>query len=220
MVIARACRREDNRISLDTDPGRFKKMNVTRALIAISVLALLASPSGAQDKPQTPPAGQPPGGPPLPKPGPEHQMLKQDEGVWDASVEAFMAPGAPPNVSKGTETNRLTGGGLWLVSDFKSEFMGQPFEGHGITGWDPAKKKFVGTWVDSMTTSLSVAESTYDPSTKTVTGWMEGQDENGKAAKMKTTMQWKDPDTRVFTMFDTKDGKETPTLRITYTRKK
>ena len=196
-------------------------MNARNALIAVSVLALAAAPAVAQDKPQDKkPAQAPAGGPPAPKPGPEHQLLKQDEGSWDASVEVFMAPGAPPTASKGIETNKLTGSGLWLVSDFKSDLMGQPFEGHGVTGWDPAKKKFVGTWVDSMTTSVSVSESTYDPVAKTATGWMEGPDETGKTTKTKMVTEWKGPDSRVFTMYNTKDGKETPTLRITYTRKK
>lgn len=42
--------------------------------------------------------------PALPKPGPEHQLFQQDAGTWDATVETWMAPGAPPLVSKGTET--------------------------------------------------------------------------------------------------------------------
>ena len=35
-------------------------------------------------------------------------------------------------------------GGFWQLSAFKSEMMGQPFEGRGATGYDPAKKKYVG----------------------------------------------------------------------------
>ena len=89
----------------------------------------------------------------MPTPGPEHEMLKKDVGTWDATVEMFMAPGAPPAVSKGTETVTMLGG-FWQVGEFKSEMIGQPFEGQGITGYDPAKKKFVGTWVDTMSTGF------------------------------------------------------------------
>jgi hypothetical protein len=192
-------------------------MKWSRVWIAPAILMLaLGAVATAQDTP-----AQPAGGPPLPKPGPEHQILKQDEGTWDATVEMLAGPpGAPASTSKGVETNKLTGGGLWLVTDFKSEMMGQPFEGHGVTGWDPAKKKFVGTWVDSMTTTLTTMESTYDPAAKRITGWMEAPDETGKPTRTKLVTEYKDADTRVFTMYMVNDGKETPSMRITYKRRK
>jgi hypothetical protein len=197
-------------------------MDSKRVLIALAAAGLITGAATADDKSKekTTPAAAAQEVPPLPQPGPEHQVMKDDVGTWDATVEAFMAPEAPPAVSKGTETNRLTAGGLWLVSDFKSEFMGQPFEGHGVMGWDPAKKKYVGTWVDSMTTTVSQSESTYDAATKTFTGWMEGPDETGKTVKTKAVTQLQSPDSKVFTMYRTIEGKEVPTLRITYTRRK
>ena len=88
--------------------------------------------------------------PAMPKPGPEHAVLKDEAGSWDATVESFAAPGQPPMLSKGIETGTMVGG-FWLVSDFKSEMMGQPFLGHSTLGFDPAKKKYVSTWIDSMT---------------------------------------------------------------------
>jgi hypothetical protein len=151
-------------------------------------------------------------------------MLKKDVGTWDATVEILMMPpGTPPSPpSKGTETSTLGPGGLWVISDFKSEMMGAPFQGHGVMGWDPAKKKYVGTWVDSMTTSVAVTESTYDPASKSMTGWIEAPDHHtGKPTKMKAVTQYKDDDTRVFTMYMTgPDGKENPGMRITYKRRK
>ena len=46
------------------------------------------------------------GMPPMPKPGPEHAILKQDAGTWDATVEST-TPDGKPITSKGTETNTL-----------------------------------------------------------------------------------------------------------------
>lgn len=180
-------------------------------LCAVSVAALAAAPALAQE-----------GMPPTPKPGPEHQILQQDAGAWDATVEMWMAPGQPPAVSKGTETNTLCCGGLWLYTDFNSDMMGAPFQGHGVMGYDPAKKKYVGTWVDSMSVALSVMENTYDAATKTMTGFMEGPDPSGKMIKMKMVNEWKDAgETRVFTMsMPGPDAKDVPTMRITYKRKK
>jgi hypothetical protein len=164
-------------------------------------------------------AAQAPGMPPLPAPGPEHALLKGDVGVWDAAVEIFGGPA--PTTSKGSETNTLLGNGLWLITDFKGEMMGAPFQGHGTAGWDPAKKKYVGTWVDTMSTGVLLSEGTYDASTKTMTSWMEGPDMTGKVTKMRTVTEYKSPDSRVFTMYAPgPDGKEAQTMRITYTRRK
>ena len=187
-------------------------MTLTRvALAAVLGVAFLAGLAAAQQ-----------GAPPAPKPGPEHMVFKQDEGTWDAVVEMFMAPAAPPMTSKGAETNVMGCGGLCLISDFKGEMApGQPFHGHGTTAWDPAKKKYVGTWTDSMSTGIAMSEGTYDAAAKTMTGTMEGLDASGKVAKMKSVVEYKDADSRVFTMYMTgPDGKEVPGMRITYKKRK
>jgi len=192
-------------------------------VVACAVVLALAGLTMAQDKP----AGAPQM-PPLPKPGPEHAMFKEGAGTWDAKVESFMVPGAPPSVSSGVETARLFCRGLCLISDFKGSFvMGPPstpptvFEGHGTETYDKAKKRYVGSWTDSMSTGLMTSESTYDAATKTMTGWMEGPDMEGKVSKMKSTVIMKDPNTRVFSMYNVgADGKESLGMRITYTRRK
>jgi len=184
-------------------------MNASKTAVCALALALLGPAARIMAQAEPPP----------PKPGPEHAVLQKDVGTWDASVEIY-APGKPPAVSKGTETNSMLGG-LWLVTDFKSEMMGQPFQGHGTTGYDPNKKKYVNTWIDSMSTGLTVGEASYDPASKTLTGLMEGPDMTGKTVKMKQTTEWKDADTRIFTMFSPgPEGKEVPIMKITYKRRK
>jgi hypothetical protein len=158
--------------------------------------------------------------PPLPKPGPEHQLFKEDEGTWDAKVEVFPGPGAAPMVSKGVEINTVGCGGLCLITDFKGEVMpGQVFHGHGTAAYDPQKKKYVGSWTDSMSRGMAVSEATYDPATKRVTGAMEGADPSGKMVRSRTVVDYKGA-TRVFSIFNAgPDGKEAETMRITYTRR-
>ncbi len=175
-----------------------------KALAFLAVFACAAGPALAQM-------------PAMPQPGPEHEMLKKDVGTWDASVEAFMAPGAPAMVSKGTETVSMMGG-FWQLSEFKSEMMGQPFEGRGTTGYDPAKKKYVGTWVDTMMPSYYTVEASYDAAKKTMTSVMEGPDPSGQISKTKAITEWKDADNRVFTMYGPDD--KTVVMRITYKRRK
>jgi hypothetical protein len=157
------------------------------------------------------------GMPPLPKPGPDQQIFRDDAGTWDAKVESMM----PPSTSKGTETNTLSCGGLCLVTDFKGEFAGMPFEGHGTTVYDPAKKKYVGSWTDSLSTGLQISEAVWDAKTKTMTGSMEGPDMEGKVMKARSTVEYKADGTRVFTLFmNGPDGKEMAGMKITYTKRK
>jgi len=159
---------------------------------------------------------------PMPKPGPEQMVFKQDEGTWDATVEMFLGPGAPPMSFKGVETNVIGCGGLCLISDFKGELApGQPFHGHGTSAWDPAKKKYVGSWTDSMSNGIAMSEATYDPAARTITGYMEGPDASGNMARTKSVVEYRSAGSRVFTMYmPGPDGKELPGMRITYTKKK
>lgn len=181
--------------------------NLRGRMLALAAGVALAGYAAAQEMP-------------MPKPGPEHKVLEMDAGTWDAAVEMFPGPGAPPMVSKGTETNTMGCGGLCLISDFKGDFGGMPFHGHGTTTWDPGKRKYVGTWTDSMSTGLAIAEGTYDPATKKATSLMEGPDATGKLTKSKAVVEYKDANTRVMQMFTTgPDGKEIPMMKISYTRK-
>lgn len=160
------------------------------------------------------------GMPPLPKPGPEHEVLTRDVGTWDATVE-MMEPGKPPTISKAVETVSVMDGGLWTLTDFKTNLMNMPFHGHGQNGFDPVKKKYVSSWVDSMSAGITLGEFTYDAKTRTMKGFIEGPDMTGKMMKMNETVEWKDPDTKVFTMaFPAPDGKDVTNMRITYKRRK
>lgn len=160
--------------------------------------------------------------PPLPKPGPEHALLAQDVGTWDAVIELSGPPGTPAMSSKGVEVNVVGCGGLCLITDFKGEFMpGVAFHGHGTTAYDPVTKKYVGSWTDSMSAGLSISEGTYDPVTKRISSTMSGRDQTGAMVKSRTVGESPDANRRVMTMFATMpDGKEIQTMRITYTRRK
>lgn len=188
-------------------------MKVHRNIMWMALLvALTAAPALAQ-----PPGEQMP---PMPKPGPEHEVLKADVGTWDAVVEFIPGPGAAPVTSKGVEVNTLGCGGLCLITDFKGEAMGMPFHGHGVTVWDAAKKKYVGSWVDSMATGMAVAEHAYDAAAKKLEGWMEAPDPGGKMTKSRSVVEYADG-TRTMTAYASgPDGKEAQTMKITYTRRK
>jgi hypothetical protein len=186
----------------------FRSVRFAAVVVVLAAAPLAAVQSGGQKMP------------PMPKPGPEHEILKMDVGTWDAVVEVMSAPGTPPMTSKGVEVNTLGCGGLCLITDFNGEAMGAPFHGHGVTTWDPAKKKYAGSWTDSMSMGLAIGESTYDPTAKRWTGWMEGPDMTGQVMKTRAVVEMPAAGTRVFTAYAPgPDGKEMPMMRITYTRR-
>ena len=155
----------------------------------------------------------------MPTPGPEHDVLKQDVGNWDATIE-MLVPGAPPAPSKGVETNAMACSGLCLATDFKGEVMGAPFEGHGLTTWDPARKLYIGSWSDSMTSGIATTEGTWDAAKKVLNSTMLTPDGNGGTVKLRSTVEYS-AGKRVFTLYQpSPDGKDAPSMRITYTRQK
>jgi hypothetical protein len=155
------------------------------------------------------------GQPPMPKPGPEHEALKEMEGTWDATV-AFGG-----QESKGTMVYKMGLGGFWLLSDFQADLGGEKFHGKGMDGYDPAKKKYVSVWADSMSPKIMASEGTFDKDKGLLTMFSEGAGPDGKPTKLKMVTEMKDKDNMVFTMYDAgKEGKEAVMMTITYKRKK
>jgi hypothetical protein len=151
----------------------------------------------------------------IPKPGPEHEKLKELEGNWDAVTD--MAG----QKSKATATYKSICSGMWLASDFHGELGGLKFEGRGLDGYDQAKKKFVSLWVDSIESAPMLSEGDYDPKTKLMVMTGESVGPDGKPQKFKNTTETKDKDHFTFKMFMIQpDGQEQPAFTIEYTRRK
>jgi hypothetical protein len=152
--------------------------------------------------------------PPEIKPGPEHEKLKESVGTWDATVKSMGGE------SKGTQTCKLGLNGLWLLEHFKADLGGMTFEGHGATSYDPAKKKYVNVWIDSMSTRPMISEGTYDKSTKTMTLVGDMPMPDGKSMKTTLVTVHKDADTQIFRLLGAgPDGKEFEMIHITYKRR-
>jgi hypothetical protein len=156
-----------------------------------------------------------PAQPKAPKPGPEHDRLRQMEGTWEATVKSDHGE------SKGTVTYKADLNGLWLLGEFQGEFGGQKFRGRSIDGYDVTKKKYFSVWIDSMSTAPMLSEGTFDKAGKVLTLHGEGPGMDGKPTKFKLVTELKDKDTMLFTMSGPdKDGKDRVMMTITYKRKK
>jgi hypothetical protein len=151
--------------------------------------------------------------PPGPKPGPEHEHLRALVGVWDATVKTA------GQESKGRMVYNMDLGGLWLASHFDGAFGDMKFSGRGFDTYDPAKKKYVGVWVDSMSPGVMMMEGELDKDGKVMTMVGEGPGQDGKPTKFRSVTEQKDKDNFVFklSMVD-KDGKDQEMLTIDYKR--
>lgn len=151
---------------------------------------------------------------PSPKPSPEHEKMKQMEGVWKATVKE---PGGTE--SKGTMSMKMDLGGLWLVSHFKSE-KGD-FSGRGLDTFDPMTKKYYSVWVDSMSTMPLHMSGEYDKEGKKLVMSGEARGMDGKMQKMKFVTEMKDRNNMLFNIHAPgPDGKEGVMMSIVYERTK
>lgn len=98
----------------------------------------------------------------------EHNMLKSYAGMWTADSKMWATPGSEPKMTKGTSTNKIILGGRYLEQKYVCKDKGETFEGQGLMGYDNMAKKFVSSWIDTMSTGLFTEEGKMDPATKMI----------------------------------------------------
>jgi hypothetical protein len=140
----------------------------------------------------------------------------------DEMMKAWMDPAKPPEESTGTAESKWALGGRFVEERVEGTAMGQPFTGIGYTGYDNYKKKYVGTWMDSVGTMIMNTSGTADSSGKKFTFWSTIDDVvMKKAAKVKGVATVVDGDHHTYEMWSpAPDGKMFKSLEIQYTRKK
>lgn len=176
-----------------------------RKLIATMILAMVGSTCWAQG--------------PAPEPTEQHKMLAKEAGEWEGVMKMHCDPSGPPMETPCTETNVLLDGGLWLLSEFEAG----PFKGRGQYGYDPDKKKFVGTWVDNQSSALFLMEGTYDETTGELTYLSTMKNPaTGADTPTKLVAKFINDDQKQFAIYmQNADGENwDKTMGISYTRKK
>jgi hypothetical protein len=156
------------------------------------------------------------------EPQKEHHWLQQLVGDWTYESECIMGPDQPPMTSQGKERVR-TLGGLWTVGEMES---GMPDGSTGTMimtlGFDPAKGRFVGTFVGSMMTFLWSYDGELDAAEKVLTLNAESPSfaGDGTMAQYKDIIEIKGPNERTLSsqvLGD--DGKWNRFMTATYKRK-
>ena len=156
----------------------------------------------------------------LAQPGEHHQHMAKMVGSWKTHGRFWMVPGAQPEESDGSMTVKPALDGRFFLSDFQGTFMGGPFHGMGMDGYDNFKQKHVGTWADSMGTMIMVFEGNCSEGGKVME--MKGTFDDPMTKKpsyMRMVSRWKDDRTVLLESYGpSPDGKEMKNMEIVYTR--
>ena len=153
-------------------------------------------------------------------PGTQHADLAKTVGTYDVAIKSWMAPGAPPTSDSGTAKRSMILGGRVMVEDLEATMQGQPFTGHGMTGYDNVTGKYWSSWNDSMSTGMMVSEGTCDDQGAcSFTGsWHDPVSKQEVSSRM--TSRWTSPTVEVFEMYGPgPDGEEHKMMEMTYTRR-
>lgn len=153
-------------------------------------------------------------------PGAPHKMLAELTGSWTTKTKAFMETDKAPMESSGTCEQKMLLGGLYLQQEYRSEMMGSPFTGINLLGFDNHTKKYVSTWIDSMSTGIYFFEGTASSDGKTITQECSYDDPIKGPALWRSITKVIDGNRLEYEMYLTpKEGKEEKTMEMTLTRK-
>jgi hypothetical protein len=198
--------------------------------VAVAVAVAAATLARAQDRPPAPPATSATTKPTQDqllaaflkygRPGPEHKLLKQLVGKFDAEMTTFV-DGQPAGKSAASSTNAMIHKGRYLHGDFTGSVMGRPFSGSSLWAFDRAKGKYLSLWIDDMSTAVMIAEGDADAAGKVITFTGTERDPiTGQDKKIKSVLTILDDDRHTWEAFETIDRQERKVLSIAYTRAK
>lgn len=112
------------------------------------------------------------------QPTEQHEQIVAGAGEWEGTLTMF-GEHATPQPLPAQETVEAVGP-FWVQSRFTCDFMGMPYVGTGCVGYDPAAKKYVGTWVDNMSSYFACMEGEKDASGKLVMRWTAPDETTGE----------------------------------------
>jgi hypothetical protein len=158
-----------------------------------------------------------------------HKLLSEANGNWNFAIKMWMNPdpNAKPQESKGSATRKDIMGGRYVMMDVtgKMQMPGEDgkmkdvqFKGMGIEGYDNAKKKFVSSWIDNMSTGIQSSEGSYDPASKTFTFTSVIEMMPGMRTPVREVLKITDKDHMMMEWYETHGGQEKKTMEIAYTR--
>jgi hypothetical protein len=143
----------------------------------------------------------------MPEPGNEHRWLQRLVGDWTYEAEAPAHGDQPASRETGTEFVRSLGG-LWVMG----EMRGGGSDGNAgsesvITlGYDPARERFVGTFVSSMMTYLWIYEGELQGDTLTLHAEGPGFPDMSRMVRYRDVIELRGESERIMTSHHETEG--------------
>lgn len=156
--------------------------------------------------------------------GEMHEHLKKTIGVWQGKSKMWAGPGETESMdSDGTWTVTSVFDGRYIRADMATELPGLgAYKGIGYYGYDNVSKKFVASWLDTMSTGIMQGVGELSKDGKTLTwNYTYNCPIRKKPAVIREVHTFTGPDAMTFDAFttDVKSGKEYKCMRIDLTRK-
>ena len=156
------------------------------------------------------------------EPQQEHQWLNRLLGEWTTEMEGETESGERATFT-GTESVRSLGG-LWIIAEGQGEVPGGGIGRTIMTvGYDPQKKRYVGTFIGSMMTHLWVYDGHLDAGGMKLMLDSEGPSMTGDGgmAQYRDAIEFKSDDHRLLTsQVLREDGSWQQFMTAEYRRKK
>ncbi len=153
-------------------------------------------------------------------PSEAHEKLKPLVGTWEVTRRMWcgVPEGGTAPESKGRAEARMILSGRWLEERQTGEFMGQPYESICYTGYDNARKRYVGSYIDNMVTSLFTISGGMEDNVWTAFGTID-EPMTGEYGKLiRYVSRIIDNDHHTFDIFDASREKERRVQELIYRR--
>lgn len=149
------------------------------------------------------------------KPQTEHAFLEKLVGTWDVTAASMGTD------EKWTENVRSLNG-IWFVAEGSGNLPGgQPASTVLTLGFDPARGKYIGSWIGTMMNHMWVYEGEVSEDGTTLNLYTTGPDfaEPGKIGEYREQIIFKDADHRIFNSSARQpDGTWKQFMEVQYTR--
>lgn len=156
----------------------------------------------------------------LATPGEPHKLLASIAGSWTTKTKEWIDPQIPPVESTGTVSSRMMLDGRFLQQEITGSMHGRPHTGIWTVGYDNLLKRYISTWIDTMSTQIFIMDGTASADGKAIT--LTGQHAEVGGGHMTHRAIWKilDSNTQEFIMYGTyHGGQEMKMMEVLYTRK-
>jgi hypothetical protein len=136
----------------------------------------------------------------IPPPTAEHNFLLQLVGEWTLESECVMGPDQPPHKTIGRQSTRALGS-FWTLGEMETPGSdGESMISLITLGFDPNRKRFVGSFISSCMSFFWLYDGALDDSRRVLTLNAEGPSfvNNGSMTKYQDIIEVVDENTYLF----------------------